>query len=1573
MKLILKATILSFLISTSSYAQIEDCQDQTQGYNMLLIGNSFFRPYAEKLDELAIDAGFENHTSTQITRGGENGRPINFWNDSSSPEHDQIKSTLDQGNVDFFGMTAGHDPEDPIEGHRAWIDYALQSNPGITIFIAIPQIDFPADWDQRAEEYGFDNIHELYDFFVNDLVHDTMVNQLRIEFPTTKIFTIPTGQASVTLDQMNIDNELLDDITRFGPQETSLFTDTKGHQGDIIREAGSLLWLNSIYGVDLSTFDYDTGFNTDLHAVAKDIMDAHDPDYKLCFVQDCLQDTTNLDIELSWDQEPNGWTYESFIKIPDGATPQDVYPVCIALHGNGGNGEFMRNNIGNLLDCHIVVAPSGYSNSWNICGEQSDAPDVEFVNLLIDELLKYKNVDPDNIKILGSSNGAALTNRMFIENDMPNISQFVAMVSQMTDPQFHDGNFHSPSGETNNQSDFCGYDVVNSIVNNREYLSICNINDGVIPYEGGTSVGTSFIPAEESIFEIAKSQGYTGTQISTGVQIDNSEVFEFSYLDDKVVLLNGMAGHTTNTTQRDYIKEFMNDCVIVQSEPEVKCDSTYAVIIESDITYAEGLAHDGTSPTTFAIPLELDVYVPDNDSENRPVYMFIHGGGFNGGSKTANHILAMADYFASRGWVFVSINYRTSQNIGTIHTGIVPPEWEAAANQSPIPEEIPRALAIYAAQRDAKAAMRWIVANAHTYKINTDYITVGGGSAGAISAVTLGVSALEDFRDEISIVDDPTLSTTNLDESYEIQSIVDFWGSNVALEFHESVFGNHHFDSNDPPLFIAHGTEDPTVLFSEAEELVHLYDSTGVHFELNSLEGEGHGPWGATLDGNGLFKLSHEFLVEQQGLFVAEECEEENNDFDFCTSDNRFTEVEYFAEDEIEADLDVVYATNVMDWQGNLQDLAMDVFYPSIDIDPLEKRPFILLIHGGAFQFGSKESIRIMCEEFAHRGYVAATMQYRLGWDTSVPIDQVSAVYRANQDAHAAMRYISANASSFKIDTSAMFIGGGSAGAITALNVTYIDQQEWNIGFPQLEPQLGPLTTSGNNLTNSFSLKGVFNNWGSNRANTMQPDEMVPSIAFHGALDNTVPIDEGSFGAFGSRALHELYLDNGICSEITVDPQGGHGIYIDEAGTEFRVARASCFFKSIFCENCSSSYMEEQVLADCSLNVPIDNDGDGFFAEDDCDDNNPNVNPDAIEIAYNGIDDDCDPVTLDDDLDQDGFNLVDDCDDNNAMINSAQAEIVYNGIDDDCDPLTLDDDLDQDGFNLVDDCDDNNAAINPSATDIPDNGIDEDCDGIDATNIVDEDGDGFYNTIDCDDNNPNINPDQTEIPYNGQDDDCNTETLDDDLDQDGFDLADDCDDTNAMINSAQAEIVYNGIDDDCDPLTLDDDLDQDGFNLVDDCDDNNAMINSAQAELVYNGIDDDCDPLTLDDDLDQDGFDLIDDCDDENPNINPDAMEIVNNGIDEDCDGMDLVSSIHEISKATINIFPNPASNVINLEVAGKLDFVATLYDINGRIMGSVINDAQFKTATLLDGIYLLVIKDVHSGKRIVERIVVKK
>ena len=85
---------------------------------------------------------------------------------------------------------------------------------------------------------------------------------------------------NVELTQMKLDNDLLDDIGLMGAKPTSLFTDQKGHQGQIIIETGSLVWLNSIYGVDLTTNTYNTGFNTDLHAIAQRIVENHDPNYR---------------------------------------------------------------------------------------------------------------------------------------------------------------------------------------------------------------------------------------------------------------------------------------------------------------------------------------------------------------------------------------------------------------------------------------------------------------------------------------------------------------------------------------------------------------------------------------------------------------------------------------------------------------------------------------------------------------------------------------------------------------------------------------------------------------------------------------------------------------------------------------------------------------------------------------------------------------------------------------------------------------------------------------------------------------------------------------------------------------------------------------------------------------------------------------------------------------------------------------------------------------------------------------------------------------------------------------------
>ena len=257
---------------------VNDVLEGLGGQNMLLMGNSFFRPYAERFSELALDADFLEHRDTIVMRGGVYGTPIGLW--TTEDTNTEIKQILDSGNIDILGMTWYFNENNPLSGFTEWIDYALQNNPSIKIFVHIPPIDFPADWQQTAEDYGYNNIRDLYGYLVSDLTHKSVIDQLREIYPSTEIFTLPTGWATFDLVDQYENNLLLDDISLFGSYDDSIFRDTKGHQGKIVVNTGALIWLNGLYGVNLRTNDADIGFNTDLHTIAENIMDLHDQNYK---------------------------------------------------------------------------------------------------------------------------------------------------------------------------------------------------------------------------------------------------------------------------------------------------------------------------------------------------------------------------------------------------------------------------------------------------------------------------------------------------------------------------------------------------------------------------------------------------------------------------------------------------------------------------------------------------------------------------------------------------------------------------------------------------------------------------------------------------------------------------------------------------------------------------------------------------------------------------------------------------------------------------------------------------------------------------------------------------------------------------------------------------------------------------------------------------------------------------------------------------------------------------------------------------------------------------------------------
>ena len=270
--------ILVLLLILTSCAKEE--VDEKLGYNMLLMGHSYFKPYANRIGEIAIDAGLINHNQTYVFSSGASGFPIGLWNDTGA-KNQRIKETLDAaGNVDVFGMAAdSRGLNESFTGTKNWIAYALQNNPEITVFLSISSPNQPDSWEQTVQQSGFVTVQEAFAAHTNQNVHIALIDSLRAEFPSTNIFSIPTGTARITLWQMHKDGLLLDNIAYIGPFETSLFTDTEGHQGEITASTGALMWLKGIYKVDLSTNNYDTGFNTDLHKVAEDAMNSHDPDY----------------------------------------------------------------------------------------------------------------------------------------------------------------------------------------------------------------------------------------------------------------------------------------------------------------------------------------------------------------------------------------------------------------------------------------------------------------------------------------------------------------------------------------------------------------------------------------------------------------------------------------------------------------------------------------------------------------------------------------------------------------------------------------------------------------------------------------------------------------------------------------------------------------------------------------------------------------------------------------------------------------------------------------------------------------------------------------------------------------------------------------------------------------------------------------------------------------------------------------------------------------------------------------------------------------------------------------------
>lgn len=156
-------------------------------------------------------------------------------------------------------------------------------------------------------------------------------------------------------------------------------------------------------------------------------------------------------------------------------------------------------------------------------------------------------------------------------------------------------------------------------------------------------------------------------------------------------------------------------------------DRVFASAARSTATYATASALIGGAPTT----LWLDIYQPVGDTlAARPAIVWIHGGGFVGGSR--GDLADIATAYARRGYVTFSIDYRLDRGsrCGAVQDGVTDPQVVARC-----------AAVIAAAQEDALDAIRWVRDNAATYRIDTTRVAVGGSSAGAVTALNVAQNA----------------------------------------------------------------------------------------------------------------------------------------------------------------------------------------------------------------------------------------------------------------------------------------------------------------------------------------------------------------------------------------------------------------------------------------------------------------------------------------------------------------------------------------------------------------------------------------------------------------------------------------------------------------------------------------------------------------------------------------------------------------------------------------------------------------------------------------------------------------
>lgn len=296
--------------------------------------------------------------------------------------------------------------------------------------------------------------------------------------------------------------------------------------------------------------------------------------------------------------------------------------------------------------------------------------------------------------------------------------------------------------------------------------------------------------------------------------------------------------------------------------------------------------------------------------------------------------------------------------------------------------------------------------------------------------------------------------------------------------------------------------------------------------------------------------------------------------------DGRFSNREYYPSDSIQKISGVLFGENDAVAGGGRETLEMDIYH--VASDTLAERPVVMMAFGGSFVGGDRGDVESLCRQYAQMGYLAIAIDYRVG--LFFPINQRSttlAVMRGMHDMKAAVRFLYKDRQTdnlYRVDTTRIFVGGVSAGAITAIHTAYLDKMTEIPSYFQPSDTAGLGGVEGNSGNPGYSSKvaGVISYSGTIGDSSWIEAGDVPCIMMHDSIDGTVPLGTGEINALGfatglvvdgSGSMRYRFDNLGINYQIRVFDYTAHVGYINGTDTDSVLTQSMNFIEPYACKD----------------------------------------------------------------------------------------------------------------------------------------------------------------------------------------------------------------------------------------------------------------------------------------------------------------------------------------------------------------------------------------------------------------------